>query len=155
MGAYLSEPVVDKLSTDEISGELKLSYGASCMQGWRISQEVKYYIYNYRFVFRLFHHQFIFFHFQDAHNSILYYDKDTSFFSVYDGHGGHEVATYCALHLPDFLKNTQAYKDGNINQALEDVYLDFDDHLTKPEVVKQLKLIAGNLSIFFVLVQVE
>ena len=64
MGAYLSEPVVDKLSNDEISGELKLSYGASCMQGWRISQEVKYYIYNYRFVFRLFHHQFIFFIFR-------------------------------------------------------------------------------------------
>ena len=81
--------------------------------------------------------------FQDAHNSILSYDKDTTFFSVFDGHGGHEVATYCALHLPDFLKNTQAYKDGNISQALEDVYLEFDLHLTKPETLKELKIIAG------------
>lgn len=89
------------------------------MQGWRISQE-------------------------DAHNSILNFDTETSFFSVYDGHGGHEVATYCALHLPDFMKNTQAYKDGNIHQALEDVYLEFDHHLTKPEIIKQLKIIAGS-----------
>ena len=36
MGAYLSEPVLDKHSTDETSK--CLSYGASSMQGWRVSQ---------------------------------------------------------------------------------------------------------------------
>ena len=39
MGAYLSEPVLDKHSTDETSK--CLSFGASSMQGWRVSQEVK------------------------------------------------------------------------------------------------------------------
>ena len=39
MGAYLSEPVLEKHSTDEES--LHLSYGASSMQGWRVSQEVR------------------------------------------------------------------------------------------------------------------
>ena len=39
MGAYLSEPVLDKHSSDEISA--CLSYGASSMQGWRVSQEVR------------------------------------------------------------------------------------------------------------------
>lgn len=93
--------------------------------------------------------------FQDAHNTILSYDKDTSFFSVFDGHGGHEVATYCALHLPDFLKTMQAYKDGNISQALEDVYLEFDLHLTKPETLKELKLIAGNYLVWLFEVSVS
>ncbi|CAB0036730.1 unnamed protein product [Trichogramma brassicae] len=37
MGAYLSEPIVDKESTDESSGNLVC--GASSMQGWRIHQE--------------------------------------------------------------------------------------------------------------------
>ena len=40
MGAYLSEPVLDKHSSDENSD--CLSYGASSMQGWRVSQEVNF-----------------------------------------------------------------------------------------------------------------
>ena len=38
MGAYLSEPITKKISSDE-SGE-NVAFGASSMQGWRISQEV-------------------------------------------------------------------------------------------------------------------
>ena len=39
MGAYLSKPICDKESEDE-EGNV-LSYGASAMQGWRLSQEVR------------------------------------------------------------------------------------------------------------------
>ena len=38
MGAYLSEPIREKDSIDESLDQL--TYGASCMQGWRVSQEV-------------------------------------------------------------------------------------------------------------------
>lgn len=38
MGAYLSEPVTEKVSTDGESHRVK--FGASSMQGWRVSQEV-------------------------------------------------------------------------------------------------------------------
>lgn len=38
MGAYLSSPLTDKESADEINS--LLSCGASQMQGWRMSQEV-------------------------------------------------------------------------------------------------------------------
>ena len=38
MGAYLSKPITEK-ETEEGYGN-RLSYGASCMQGWRVSQEV-------------------------------------------------------------------------------------------------------------------
>lgn len=38
MGAYLSEPVTEKVSSDEANE--KLECGASSMQGWRVTQEV-------------------------------------------------------------------------------------------------------------------
>lgn len=38
MGAYLSEPVTEKVSSDEANEILEC--GASSMQGWRVNQEV-------------------------------------------------------------------------------------------------------------------
>lgn len=116
MGAYLSEPITEKVSTDQTGKNI--SYGASSMQGWRISQE-------------------------DAHNACIEFDEDVSLFAVYDGHGGHEVAAYCARNLPDFIKNTEAYKNGDIKQALIDAFLGFDATLVKPDVINILKEIAG------------
>lgn len=80
---------------------------------------------------------------QDAHNCCIDFDENVSLFAVYDGHGGHEVATYCARYLPDFIKQTEAYKNGDIRQALIDAFLGFDDTLTKPDVVNILKELAG------------
>jgi len=39
MGAYLSKPICEKESEDR-EGDV-LNYGASAMQGWRLSQEVR------------------------------------------------------------------------------------------------------------------
>ena len=38
MGAYLSEPNLSKISNDCDNDHI--SYGASSMQGWRVTQEV-------------------------------------------------------------------------------------------------------------------
>ena len=38
MGAYLSEPNLNKDSLDD--GNEHIAYGASSMQGWRLEQEV-------------------------------------------------------------------------------------------------------------------
>ena len=81
---------------------------------------------------------------QDAHNAILDYSKGKSYFAVYDGHGGHEVAAYCALKLPDFLKNNNNFQTGNYKKALEEAFLAFDSSLVEREVVLQLKKIARN-----------
>ncbi|XP_041450227.1 probable protein phosphatase CG10417 [Drosophila obscura] len=116
MGAYLSHPKTEKSSTDELNDLLVV--GASSMQGWRNSQE-------------------------DAHNSILNFDINTSLFAVYDGHGGAEVAQYCADKLPEFLKNLDAYKKGQFGQALKDAFLGFDKTLLDPPVVTILKILAG------------
>ncbi|XP_052842633.1 probable protein phosphatase CG10417 isoform X1 [Drosophila gunungcola] len=116
MGAYLSHPKTDKASTDEFNEFLAV--GASSMQGWRNSQE-------------------------DAHNSILNFDKNTSFFAVYDGHGGAEVAQYCAEKLPEFLRNLETYKNNQLENALKDAFLGFDKTLLDPPIVSILKILAG------------
>ncbi|CAI9277806.1 unnamed protein product [Lactuca saligna] len=72
MGVYLSTPKIDKTSDD---GENeKLRYGVSSMQGWRTSME-------------------------DVHAALLDLDNSTSFFGVYDGHGGQAVSKFCANGL--------------------------------------------------------
>ncbi|KAK0177557.1 hypothetical protein PV328_001598 [Microctonus aethiopoides] len=115
MGAYLAKPVTTKHSTDAI-GRFG-SVGTCIMQGWRDTQE-------------------------DAYTSCIDYDDNTYFFGVYDGHGGHEIATYAAEELPKFIKQTDAYKRGDIKQALIDGYLEFDAHLVKPKTIKKLKKIS-------------
>ncbi|CAH0406425.1 unnamed protein product [Chilo suppressalis] len=119
MGAYLSEPVTEKVSSDEKNDILEC--GASSMQGWRVNQE-------------------------DAHNTILDFDEKTSFFAVYDGHGGAEVATYCSQKLPDYIKNTEAYKKGEMIKALEDAFLEFDATIATKEVMDILKELAGEIN---------
>lgn len=81
-----------------------------------------------------------FFHFQDAHNALLDFDENTAFFAVYDGHGGQEVAQYCSQKLPQFIKDTEAYKKGDIEQALIEGFLGFDASIATPEVVEVLKV---------------
>ena len=65
MGAYLSQPVKEKESSD--GGNVKVKFGTSAMQGWRTSME-------------------------DSHCAVPDLDEHTSFFAVFDGHGGKEVA---------------------------------------------------------------
>lgn len=81
-----------------------------------------------------------FLYFQDAHNAILDFDENTAFFAVYDGHGGQEVAQYCSQKLPQFIKDTEAYKKGDIDQALIEGFLGFDASIATPEVVEVLKV---------------
>ena len=42
MGAYLSQPNLYKESVD--GEDARISFGASSMQGWRLSQEVSFFI---------------------------------------------------------------------------------------------------------------
>ncbi|XP_054625607.1 protein phosphatase 1G isoform X2 [Dunckerocampus dactyliophorus] len=115
MGAYLSQPNTTKTSSD--GGNGTMSYGFSAMQGWRVSME-------------------------DAHNCIPEFDEETAMFSVYDGHGGEEVALYCSKYLPDIIKEQKTYKDGKLQKALEDAFLAIDCRITTEDVIKELAQIA-------------
>ncbi|RDL37887.1 putative protein phosphatase 2C [Venustampulla echinocandica] len=112
MGQTLSEPVVDKNS--ESGGDERLIYGVSSMQGWRISME-------------------------DAHATILDLQANTgeaaqptsvddrlSFFGVYDGHGGDRVAVFAGENIHQIIAKTEAFKNGDIEQALKDGFLAAD-----------------------------
>lgn len=70
------------------------------------------------------------------------FDECVAFFAVYDGHGGSEVAEYCASKLPDFLKETESYKGGNYELALKDAFIGFDNTLLKEAVIAELKSLA-------------
>eukprot|EP00794_Sanderia_malayensis_P004672 gene4672-5281_t len=117
MGAYLNKPVTEKKSTDsECNG---LIFGASEMQGWRVSME-------------------------DAWNALLDFDKSTSMFAVYDGHGGQEVAQYCAKRLPEFIRKTEAYKNGDLKKALGEAFVEIDKSILTDEVIAELRELAGD-----------
>jgi protein phosphatase 2C family protein 2/3 len=110
MGQTLSEPVVEKTSAN--GGDKRLFYGLSAMQGWRISME-------------------------DAHTAELDLLEDNpkaakehasqlSFFGVYDGHGGSNVALFAGDNIHRIVAKQDTFKTGNYEQALKDGFLATD-----------------------------
>lgn len=63
-------------------------------------------------------------------------------FAVYDGHGGSEVAEYCSLKLPEFLKELETFKSGDFEQALRDAFIGFDATLLDDKVIEELRQLA-------------
>lgn len=112
MGQTLSEPVVEKASAS--GGDERLIFGVSSMQGWRISME-------------------------DAHATVLDLQAEDgkdhkpadvesrlSFFGVYDGHGGDKVAQFAGENIHLIIAKQEAFKKGDIEQALKDGFLATD-----------------------------
>lgn len=114
MGQTLSEPVIEKTSAS--GGDERLIFGVSSMQGWRISME-------------------------DSHAAVLDLqsiaeDETTnkpagietrlSFFGVYDGHGGDKVALFTGENIHRIITKQEAFKKGDIEQALKDGFLATD-----------------------------
>ena len=83
MGAYLSAPNTSKHTT---SGETeKFAFASSEMQGWRMTME-------------------------DSKITDPSFDRNTSVFGVFDGHGGKEVAKFVEKHFCKELKSNRAFK---------------------------------------------
>jgi len=112
MGNYLATP--DK-SKENINGEGNgIKFGASAMQGWRLNME-------------------------DAHITDAKFTADSSLFAVFDGHGGREVARYCAKYFGDALKKNPKFKNGtNVKQALEETFFEMDEHIIDPKNSKEI-----------------
>jgi len=121
MGVLLSTPKLDKELEKGDEGKY-VAYGCAAMQGWRTGME-------------------------DAHALVLRL-RDTapdaedhppkSFFAVYDGHGGYEVARYVSRHLHKILEESEKFKSGDVAGALVDAYIATDDLMLTEAGFKEL-----------------
>ncbi|KAI6680412.1 hypothetical protein NL676_034293 [Syzygium grande] len=100
MGVYLSTPKTEKFSEDGEGDRLR--YGLSSMQGWRATME-------------------------DAHAAYPNLDSSTSFFGVYDGHGGKVVAKFCAKYLHQQVLKDEAYSAGDIKTSVQKAFFRMDE----------------------------
>ncbi|KAL6650991.1 hypothetical protein ACP70R_009916 [Stipagrostis hirtigluma subsp. patula] len=114
----LSEPVTYK-STNS-GGDERLAYAASAMQGYRVQME-------------------------DAHVTMLqlHAATQTSFFAVYDGHGGPAVAKFCQKHLHAELLKHEEFQT-NLPNALQSTFLRMDVLLRDKKAAKELCKHGGN-----------
>ncbi|CAG9325519.1 unnamed protein product [Blepharisma stoltei] len=118
MGPYLSTPKTEKRT---LTGESpRMRFATSDMQGWRVTME-------------------------DARIAKLDLDANTAFFGVYDGHGGPEVAEFVTRHLPQELAQSQAYREGRLDDALRQSYLRMDELQQTPDGIRELIRISRDL----------
>ncbi|XP_035900029.1 probable protein phosphatase 2C T23F11.1 [Anopheles stephensi] len=111
MGQSLSEPETSKQSAFCQNDYYKV--GSSCMQGWRM-------------------------HMEDSHTHILSLPDDpgTSFFAVYDGHGGAKVAEYAGKHLHKYITRRPEYAE-DVKHALQHGFLDLDEAMLNNEALRE------------------
>ncbi|BGP27668.1 Protein phosphatase 2C 2 [Rhodotorula toruloides] len=107
MGQTLSEPVVEKHSDQ--GEDSRLAWAVSEMQGWRLTME-------------------------DAHAGVLSLGdevngKKTSFFAVYDGHGGSAVAKFAGDTVHGRLAANEFFKKRDWEASLKRAYLETDEDL--------------------------
>lgn len=111
MGQTLSEPVTVKETA--ICQDENYKVASSSMQGWRTSME-------------------------DSHTHILSLpdDPDTTWFSVFDGHGGSIVAKYASKHLHKYVTQRPEFPN-DIPEALRQGFLDIDNAMLNEEQIKE------------------
>lgn len=113
MGAFLDKPKMEKYNSHGEGNNMR--YGLSSMQGWRVEME-------------------------DAHTAVigLSHGLDQwSFFAVYDGHAGSQVAKYCCEHLlehitsnPDFQSALQEDPSvDSVKKGIRTGFLQIDEHM--------------------------
>ncbi|TVU15510.1 hypothetical protein EJB05_39034, partial [Eragrostis curvula] len=66
----------------------------------------------------------------------------TSFFAVYDGHGGPAVARYCANHLHTELRTNEEFHN-NLGTAVQTTFLRMDEMLRNREAGRELSQYGG------------
>jgi serine/threonine protein phosphatase PrpC len=69
---------------------------------------------------------------------VLGFDTDASLFAIFDGHGGYEVARFCARHVHEQLTRSPAYTRGDMETALTDAYVATDALLATEEGSREL-----------------
>uniref|UniRef100_A0A8C6T339 Protein phosphatase 1A n=1 Tax=Neogobius melanostomus TaxID=47308 RepID=A0A8C6T339_9GOBI len=113
MGAFLDKPKMEKYNSHGEGNSLR--YGLSSMQGWRVEME-------------------------DAHTAVigLPHGLDLwSFFAVYDGHAGSQVAKYCCEHLLEHITTNSDFQTAlqenasvdSVKNGIRTGFLQIDEHM--------------------------
>ncbi|KDP33503.1 hypothetical protein JCGZ_07074 [Jatropha curcas] len=121
MGIYLSSPKTEKFSEDGENDRLR--YGLSSMQGWRATME-------------------------DAHAALTDLDATTSFFGVYDGHGGKVVAKFCAKFLHQQVLRSEAYSAGDIGTSVQKAFFRMDEMMRGQRGWRELAVLGDKINKF-------
>lgn len=74
---------------------------------------------------------------EDSHTHILSLPDDpgTSFFAVYDGHGGSNIAQYAGKNLHKFITRRPEYVIDKVDVAMKKAFLDIDEAMLKDETL--------------------
>ncbi|XP_071723946.1 probable protein phosphatase 2C 60 [Rutidosis leptorrhynchoides] len=121
MGIYLSAPKTEKFSED--GGNDRVRYGLSSMQGWRATME-------------------------DAHAAYPDLDPSTSFFGVYDGHGGKVVAKFCAKYLHQQVLKSDTYRAGDIGSSMQKAFFRMDEMMRGQRGWRELAVLGDKINKF-------
>ena len=70
---------------------------------------------------------------EDAHLTELNIDENSACFGVFDGHGGKEVALFASKHFSQELLKNERYRQGDIETALKETFLQIDTLLRSTE----------------------
>ncbi|KAH8482866.1 hypothetical protein H0E87_030089 [Populus deltoides] len=126
MGICHSSPKTEKFSEDGENGRLR--YGLSSMQGWRATME-------------------------DAHAAITDLDATTSFFGVYDGHGGKVVAKFCAKYLHQQVRKNEAYAAGDIETSVQKAFFRMDEMMRGQRGWRELAALGNKITKFIGMIE--
>ncbi|KAH7523955.1 probable protein phosphatase 2C 60 isoform X1 [Ziziphus jujuba] len=121
MGIYLSAPKTEKFSEDGENDGLR--FGLSSMQGWRATME-------------------------DAHAAYPNLDASTSFFGVYDGHGGKVVAKFCAKYLHQQVLKNEAYAAGDVGTSVQKAFYRMDEMMRGQRGWRELAVLGDKINKF-------
>ncbi len=75
---------------------------------------------------------------EDDHYMNANFDKDVSLFAIFDGHGGQEVATFCAKNVEKVLKSNKHYQNQRFKVALEETFEELDKLMQSKEGQQEL-----------------
>eukprot|EP00747_Dinoflagellata_sp_TGD_P166493 gnl/TRDRNA2_/TRDRNA2_189358_c0_seq1.p1 gnl/TRDRNA2_/TRDRNA2_189358_c0~~gnl/TRDRNA2_/TRDRNA2_189358_c0_seq1.p1 ORF type:complete len:437 (-),score=95.45 gnl/TRDRNA2_/TRDRNA2_189358_c0_seq1:108-1265(-) len=83
---------------------------------------------------------------EDAHLMVPDLDGsgNISVFGVFDGHGGRGVSRFAAKHLPELIRDTEAFRNGDYAKALSTAFLAVDDRLNSDEGRQELEVLDSN-----------
>ncbi|CAI9784780.1 unnamed protein product [Fraxinus pennsylvanica] len=90
---------------------------------------------------------------EDAHAAVTDLDASTSFFGVYDGHGGKVVAKFCAKYLHQQVLKHEAYLSGDIGTSIQKAFFRMDEMMRGQRGWRELAILGDKINKFTGLIE--